>query len=156
VRKRYASKLTTLENRLLRANQAVEKEQEQSTKKKLDTAISVGTALLGALLGRKKISSTTASRIGTAMKSAGSASKEAADVDRARQTASKVQEEIDALNTELESELAALDTSFDAQQEQLEEIVVRAKSTDISVPLLGLAWLPYSVGDKKRLVPAWK
>lgn len=156
VRKRYASKLTTLENRLLRANQAVEKEQEQSTKKKLDTAISVGTALLGALLGRKKISSTTASKIGTAMKSAGSASKEAADVDRARETANKVQSDIEALNAELEKELAALDTAFDAQQEELEEIIVRAKSTDINVPLFGLVWLPYSVSDKKRLVPAWK
>ncbi|MCP5093074.1 MAG: ATP-binding protein, partial [Gammaproteobacteria bacterium] len=83
IRKRYASKVTTLENRLLRAEQAISREKQQSTKKKFDTAISFGTAILGAVLGRKKFSSSTATKIGTAMKTAGGASKEAADVERA-------------------------------------------------------------------------
>ena len=90
LRKRYGSKATTLENRLLRAEQAIEREQEQSSKKKLDTAISFGTAMLGALLGRKRLTSTTAGRVGTAIRTAGGARKEAGDVDRARQTAEKV------------------------------------------------------------------
>ena len=155
VRKRYASKLTTLENRLLRAEQTIEKEQEQSTRKKFDTAISFGTAILGAVLGRKKLSSTTASKIGTAMKSAGTASKEAKDVNRARETAEKVRADIAALEAELEAEVAKLDTSFNAQDEALDEILIRAKSTDISVPLIGLVWLPYSADDKGRLKAAW-
>ncbi len=83
IRKRYASKVTTLENRLMRAEQAISREQQQSTKKKLDTAISFGTAILGAVLGRKKLSSTTATKIGSAIKTAGGAGKEAADVGRA-------------------------------------------------------------------------
>ena len=155
VRKRYASKLTTLENRLLRAEQTIEKEQEQSTRKKFDTAIAFGTAILGAVLGRKKLSSTTASKIGTAMKSAGTASKEAKDVNRARETAEKVRADIAALESELEAEVAKLDTSFNAQDEALDEILIRAKSTDISVPLIGLVWLPYSADDKGRLKAAW-
>jgi len=32
---------------------------------------------------------------------------------------------------------------------------VRAKSTDISVAITGLVWLPYARADKGRLVPAW-
>ncbi len=155
IRKRYASKFTTLENRLLRAEQTVAVQKEQSTKKKLDTAISFGTAILGAVLGRKKLSSTTATKIGSAIKTAGSASKEAADVERARQTAEKVKADIADLNAALEKEIEALDTSFDAQAEELKEIVVRARSTDVHVTLTGLVWLPYVADDDGRLRPAW-
>ncbi|MBT8110887.1 MAG: ATP-binding protein, partial [Gammaproteobacteria bacterium] len=155
IRKRYAGKVTTLENRLLRAEQSVAREKEQSTKKKLDTAISFGTAILGAVLGRKKLSTTTATRIGSAIKTAGGASKEAADVGRAVETAEKVKAEIADLNTALEKEVAELDTAFDAQAEELEEIVVRAKSTDIHVAFTGLVWLPYTADEKGRLRPAW-
>ena len=38
---------------------------------------------------------------------------------------------------------------------RLDEIVVRAKSTDINVSITGLAWLPYTADDKGRLRPAW-
>jgi hypothetical protein len=48
-----------------------------------------------------------------------------------------------------------LDTTFDAQSEALDEVVVRAKSTDIHVALTGLAWLPYTADEKGRLRPAW-
>jgi hypothetical protein len=155
IRKRYSTKATTLENRLLRAEQAIAVQQEQSTKKKLDTAISFGTAILGAVLGRKKLSSSTATKMGTAVRTAGGARKEAADVARAEQTAEKVRADIAALNQQLEKEIAALDTAFDAQAEALDEIVVRARSTDINVALTGLVWLPYTKGEKGRLRPAW-
>lgn len=155
IRKRYAGKVTTLESRLLRAEQAISREQQQSTKKKLDTAISFGTAILGAVLGRKKFSSTTATKLGSAIKTAGGAGKEAADVGRAMETAEKVKQEIATLNEALEKEVAELDTAFDAQGEELDEIVVRAKSTDINVTLTGLVWLPYTAGPEGRLRPAW-
>ncbi len=155
IRKRYARKFTTLENRLLRARQSIDREKEQSTKKKLDTAISFGTAILGAVLGRKKLTSTTASKIGTAIKTAGGARKEAADVERATEIANKTQSEIEALNAELEQVVADLDTAFDAQAEELDEVVVRAKTTDVHVPVIGLVWMPYAEDDKGRLRPAW-
>jgi hypothetical protein len=155
LRKSYASRTTTLEGRLLRAEQAIEREQQQSTQKKFDTAISFGTALLGAVLGRKKISSTTASKMGTAIRKAGSARKEAGDVERAQQTAEKVRAELAELNQRLEAEIDALDTAYDGQAEKLKEIPIRPKATDIHVPLIGLAWLPYrDIGDG-RLAPAW-
>ena len=155
LRKRYAGKATTLENRLMRAEQAIAREKEQVSKKTLDTAVSIGTAILGAVLGRKRLSTTSASRVGTAIKTAGSARKEAADVARAKQTADKVRADLEALNARLEKEVAALDTAFDAQHEELEEIIVRAKTTDVHVPVMALAWMPYAPDSKGRLRPAW-
>ncbi len=155
LRKRYAAKAKSLDDRLLRARQALEREQEQSSQKKVDVVVSAGNAVLGALLGRKKLSSTTAGRIGTAIRRAGGASKESADVDRAAETVGKVQADLEALNAELEREISALDTAVDAQTAEFEEIVVRAKSTDIAVPVFGLAWLPYAPDSDGRLKPAW-
>jgi len=155
IRKRYATKTTTLENRLLRANQAVDRETQQASKKKLDTAVSFGNAILGTLLGRKRLSSSSASKIGTAIRSASGARKEAADIKRAQETARKVQADIDAIGRELKKEVAALDTAFDAQAEELVEVVLRAKSTDIHVPLIGLAWMPYQADENGRLRPSW-
>jgi hypothetical protein len=155
LRKRYGTKALTLENRLLRAVQAIEREQQQSTKRKLDTAVSLGTAVLGALLGRKRLTSTTASRVGSTIRTAGSAQKEASDVARAKETAQKVRADLEALNAELESEINALETAFDAQTETLEEVLVKPKTTDIHISFVGLAWMPYRRDAAGRLAPAW-
>lgn len=155
LRKRYASKATTLENRLMRAEQAIAREQQQSSQKKVDTAISVGTAILGAVLGRKRFSVTSAGRVGTAMRKASGARKEAADVARAKQTAAKVRKDLAALNDALAAEVEALDSSYDSQNEELSEVRIRPKTTDIHVPLIGLVWMPYRDNGDGRLNAAW-
>jgi hypothetical protein len=63
--------------------------------------------------------------------------------------------DLEALNAELEREVDALEDSYDSSAEELNEIEVRAKVSDIHVPLVGLVWMPYrDVGDG-RLEPAW-
>ena len=98
LRKRYDAKVVRLEERLRRAQQAVEREAEQARGAKFDTAISFGTAVLGAVLGRKRISTTSASRMGTAMRKAGSARKQAGDVRRARETVESVRTQLEDLS----------------------------------------------------------
>jgi hypothetical protein len=142
VRKRYAAKSATLEDRLLRARQAIEREAGQSNTKMVSTAVSFGTAILGAVLGRKRLSATTASRIGSAIRSAGGARKQASDVEQARQTEAKVLADIERLNGELEKEVGTLDTAWDSQSVELEEILIRPKAADVHVSLFGLLWIP--------------
>ena len=108
------------------------------------------------LLGRKRLSSTTASKVGTAVRKAGSARKEAADVARAKQTAKKVRADLAALNKRLEEEVEDLDTAYSAMEEELNEVVIRPKTTDIHVPLIGLAWMPYTETSDGRLQNAWE
>ena len=107
------------------------------------------------MLGRKRLSSATASKVGTAIRSAGSARKEAGDVKRAQETAAKVRADLAALNEQLDAEVKALDTAYDAQSEELSETPVRPKSADIHVALIGLGWFPYRDRGDGRLEPAW-
>ncbi len=155
LRKRYASKTRTLENRLMRAQQRIEREKEQSKQRKVDTAISFGTAILGAVLGRKKISTSSASRVGTAMKSAGRMRKESQDIEQAKETEAAVKEEIQAMESQLEREIELLETGFNAQNEELKEIVIKPRTTDVHIHFVGLGWAPHYQDDKGRLHAAW-
>lgn len=155
LRKRYASKARTLENRLMRAEQRIEREKEQSKQRKMDTAISFGTAILGAVLGRKKLSTSSASRVGTAVKSAGRMRKEAQDVEQAHETMAAVKEEMQALDKQLQREIELLESGFNAQNEELKEIVIKPKTTEVHVHFVGLGWAPHYQDEKGRLHAAW-
>jgi len=142
LRAKFASKTRTLEDRLMRARQAVEREGQQASKRKLDTAISVGSAILGAVLGRR-ISRTSASKIGTAAKGYGGVRKEAGDVARAKERVAALEADLVALSDDFDEQVNALDAAYDAQADELKEQIVRAKSTDIDVRFLGAGFVPY-------------
>jgi hypothetical protein len=142
LRAAYEKKVTRLEDRLMRAEQAIERESEEATQSKVDAAISVGTALLGALLGRKRVSTTTVGRAGTAARSAGRARRQSSDVKRAEERADAVAAELEILKLDFEDEVAALADAYDAQSDELTEILVRARSTNIQVRWLGILWHP--------------
>ncbi|MEO8225352.1 MAG: ATP-binding protein, partial [Gammaproteobacteria bacterium] len=154
LRQRYATKLATRQEQVRKAEQAVEREKEQATGSKIDMAVSVGTALLGALLGRKAISATSVGRVSTAVRKAGNAQRQSGDVDRAAETVEKRQGDLQDLEAQLQAELAGLEGSVDAGTEALEEISVRPKATDITVQFCGIGWFPCIEDALGNLRPA--
>ncbi len=155
LRRKYAKKLQTLEDRIRRAEVKVEKERDQAKSQKLSAVINVGTSLLGALLGRKKISSTNMRRAGSALRGFNRSSKEAQDVDRAEDNLETTQQRYQEMEAELQSELAAVAARFDAQNEPLESFELKPRRSDIDVQQVALLWLPNRVQDG-HLVPAWE
>jgi hypothetical protein len=156
LRRKYSSKYNTLQRRLMSAEQALQREEEQVKSKKMETVVSFGTAILGAFLGRKAVSATSATRFGTAVKSAGRMRKESMDVARARETAEAVKQEIAELDERLRTEIDSLEGTFDPAAEQLEEIMLKPKSTDIALEVFGLTWLPYRKSADGRVTADWK
>jgi hypothetical protein len=140
LRKKYAAKTATLEERRARADQRVERERAQAGSAKMDTFVAAGTALLGVLLGRKRMSVTTASRMGTAIRSAGRSYGQAGDVTRAQESADRVRQQMSDLDDELQAEITALGSSYDAQKEELESVEIHPKRSDIQVHFVGLGW----------------
>ena len=156
LRRKYSSKFDTLQNRLMRAEQAIMREKEQAKSKKVETMISFGTAILGAFLGRKAVSTRSATRIGSAMKSAGRMRKESMDVARAQETAAAVKQDMAELDERLKADIENLEATFDPAAETLEEVLVKPKSTDITLDLFGLTWMPYRKDAGGRLSPDWE
>ena len=69
--------------------------------------------------------------------------KESQDVANAEENAKALQQQMLELEQELQDEVDALEDQFDGKLEQLEEVLVRASSTNIHIPLVGLLWQPY-------------
>ncbi|MEO8000075.1 MAG: ATP-binding protein, partial [Gemmatimonadaceae bacterium] len=142
LRGKYATKLSALQERLRKAEQSVTREQAQASQAKMDTMISVGSAVLGAIFGRGKVGAGTISKVGTAARGAGRVARQSGDVTRAGETVQAITAQYQDLEAQLQSEIDALGASFDSQSESLEEIVIKAKAGDVVVPLLALAWNP--------------
>jgi len=155
LRKKYASKTASLEERLRRAQQAVEREKEQVTQQGLQTAISVGATLLGAFLGRKAVGVTNVGRATTAARGVGRVLKERQDIGRAEETMEGIQQQLRDLEAEFTSEMATLETKTDPLTERLESVAVKPKKTDIAVRLVTLAWAPQWQDLQGKTTPAW-
>jgi hypothetical protein len=140
LRRKYAPRQAALDEKLRRANQAVERESQQATGQGIQTAISVGATIVGALLGRKSISATTIGRATTAARGVGRTMKESEDISRAKDTAAAVEEQRKQLDADFAAESAALDTANDTATETLDKITIKPKKTNITVKLVGLVW----------------
>jgi hypothetical protein len=156
LRRRYADKFAALKDRLMRAEQAVMREQEQLSAKKVETAISFGTAILGAFLGRKAVSAASAGRVGTAAKSAGRLRKESMDAARARESADAVRAQIEELDRALQADIAKLEAAYDPAAEALQEVSIAPTPAGIAVEFFGLVWLPYRRDAQGKAVPDWR
>jgi prefoldin subunit 5 len=147
LRKKYASRINTLENRHRQARQVLEKQSTRAAQQKMDAAVSAGTAILGALFGRKSISTTSISRVGTAVKSTSRALKSGEGIAQARETLRSVEAQLEQLELELEQQVEKITQSYNLLEEKLEEIEIRATGGNIAVHLVGLAWCPSIKGQ---------
>ena len=154
LRDKYSSKIAVLQERLRRAQQAVEKQAEQAKQAKLQTALSFGGTLLSAFTGRK-VSSSTISRASTAFRGVGRAIDESKDVSRAGDTVAAIQQQLAAVQAEFDSETQTLQEKIDPTTEALESIVVKPSKSDIQVQLVALIWMPYLQDSLGSNTPAW-
>jgi hypothetical protein len=140
LRRKYAPRLAMLEEKLRRAQQTVERESQQASGQKVQTMISVGATLLGALMGRKAISASTVGRATTAARGLGRSAKESEDIDRAKDTVRAVEEQRQSLEDDLKTETATLEAAHDPATEMFERISVKPKRTNVSVKIVALVW----------------
>ena len=147
LRQKYGPRIAALQERRRRAEQTVSREKQEATQAGLQTVISVGATVLGALFGRKTLSATTIGKATTAARGAGRTMKQAGDVGRAQESVGAIDQQIEDLDAEFQSELAASSASTDPATERLETLTLRPKKTDITVRKVALVWLPYRGDD---------
>jgi hypothetical protein len=154
LRDKYASKISVLQDRLRRAQQAEAKQAEQARQAKFQTAISFGSTLLSAFTGRK-VSSSTISKASSAFKGVGRAMDESKDVSRAGETVAAIQQQLTDLQAEFDSEAQAVQERTDPTKEVLETIQVKPNKSDILVQLVALVWMPHWQDSQGNITPAW-
>jgi hypothetical protein len=138
LRARYAPKVARLTEKVHRAEQGVAREQQQSSQQRMQTVVSLGATVFGALMGRKAMSLSTLGRATTAARGVGRALKENEDIARAAQQLELAKQELANLQTELEAEIAALPAPDAATP--LEAIAIKPKRGAVDVKLVALVW----------------
>lgn len=155
LRRLYAPKIQSLQERIRKAEQAVQREQEQAKDARMQTAISFGTTILGALFGRKKVSTSTIGRATTAARGVSRSMKESKDIDRAEDTVESLRQRLADLENELNAQVEQLNLKLDPQQEVLETFELRPKKTNINVRLVSLVWAPHHRDLNGKLTAVW-
>ncbi|EFB40648.1 ATP-binding protein [Parachlamydia acanthamoebae] len=141
LRKAYADKIQTLQDRMRRAQEKLTKQQQQAGQQKFDTLISLGRTLLGAFLGKKIFSSTRISEAGSTLKKAGKIGKESQDVASAEESVKDYQQQLDELESSLQKEILLIQ-SKNVDEIPLDKVSIRPRKTDLVVETVAILWWP--------------
>ena len=141
LRARFAPKVTRLNEKVRKARELVEREEQQVGQQTLQTAVSLGATMLGALMGRRSVSLSTLGRATTAARGVGRSMKESQDVERARVRLHEAEAEFTAVEAELQQAIAALDDTSHATA-PFDVVEIKPKRGNVDVRLVALAWQP--------------
>lgn len=141
LRKKYAPQLATLQEKLRRAEERVEREKAQAAQQTVQTAISLGATVLGALFGRKIASVGNIGRAATTARGASRAMREREDVGRAADNLAAVQQQLADLQAQFDAETATLQQGTDASGLTVNRTPIRPRKSDITVTSVALAWV---------------
>jgi hypothetical protein len=142
--KRYATKLATLRDRQMRAQQAVERESMQTQQAQWQSAVDVGAGLLGAFMGSRRGYSASVRR---AAGGASKAARQQQDLEHAQASLTSTQQQLADLEAQFSQEMDALEAKHESAN-AIETVEVCPKKTGISVELIALVWSPESNADE--------
>jgi hypothetical protein len=141
VRRKYAAKQAQLAERLRRAEAAVARETDQASQAKLQTMLSMGATVLGALLGRKAVSTSTLGRATTAARGIGRSMKESEDITRAGESAESVRTQISDLDAQVLAETQQIAAQYDGDP-GIERVSLTPRRGQVNVQFVALGWMP--------------
>ncbi len=140
LRVKYASRAAKATDKIRKAEESLAREQQQVSQQKMQTAVSFGATLLGAVMGRKAVSMSTLGRATTAARGVSRSMKEAQDVAQAQQRQREAEDELKEIEGELEREVQALQTT--GSDVGIETTEIKPKRAGVDVRLVALAWKP--------------
>ncbi|MGV3484890.1 MAG: ATP-binding protein [Planctomycetaceae bacterium] len=145
VRAKFAVRAKTLEKRIRDAGERISREQAQYRDATLQSAVSVGSTILGAFFGKKLASRTNVSKTSAAMRGASKARQAKSDVDRAEDAMRQLQLDLADLNHEIETSLRQIATRYDVASIELEELSIPPRKGDLKTTPPILLWTPWQV-----------
>lgn len=155
LRVKYDKRIATIEDRIRRAEQTVRSREDQSRHQKVQTAISVGSTILGSFLGKSPVNTATLGRATTSARGAGRVMRSQEDIRRAEETLETHRRQLQELEEEFKRETDLLAAAMDPLTEELEQFTVKVLKKNIMLKLFALAWLPYRRTASGIAEPAW-
>ncbi|PLX27197.1 MAG: hypothetical protein C0600_10445 [Ignavibacteria bacterium] len=146
LRTKYLPKFSRVQDKIRRAEERIDREEAQYKNQTLNTAVSIGSTLLGALLGRRSSTRGTINRAASSVNRASRAMREKDDIKRAKAGLQAAQQELVALEDRFREDAEKM-KNVDVADLKVSEIVIRPRKSDITVGELSIAWVPWSVSE---------
>ncbi|MFW2567477.1 ATP-binding protein [Aliarcobacter butzleri] len=137
---KFVKENDSIETKLSKHYEKLQKEEIQATSTTTDTIISIGTSLLGAFFGNSVINKTNIGKVATSAKGASKILKERNDVKQVENEILELQQQKEALKTLLENEIEKINLANQSSNFPIEEIFIKPKRSDIYNTKLALLW----------------
>ncbi|MCT7589220.1 ATP-binding protein [Aliarcobacter butzleri] len=137
---KFVKENDSIEIKLSKLYEKLQKEELQATSTTTDTIISIGTSLLGAFFGNSVINKTNIGKVATGAKGASKILKERNDVKQVENEILELQQQKEALKTLLENEIEKINLANQSSNFPIEEIFIKPKRSDIYNTKLALLW----------------
>ncbi|MBL9091884.1 MAG: ATP-binding protein [Planctomycetaceae bacterium] len=155
LRAKFAPKLQALADQKRRAEQKLDKEKGDVKDGSVQSILSIGGTILGAVLGRKLGSVSNVNRAASSMKKAGRVAKERQDVDAAEENLAVIAQKQAELEAQFAAETAELRSRYESNSLACEEMTLSPKKTDTTVAPVTLVWTPWVVDSAGLATKAW-
>ncbi|MDY3200897.1 MAG: DUF87 domain-containing protein [Arcobacter sp.] len=129
----------SIENKLSKLYEKLEREEQQATSTTTDTIISIGTSILSAFFG-KSSTATTLGKVATSARGATKILKEKNDVKYVQNEINQLEEQRNSLKTMLENEIEKINSTNLSSNFPIEELFIKPKRSDIYNVKLELLW----------------
>jgi hypothetical protein len=141
LRQKYSPKLATLQEKIKSAHFKADSQRAQMHEHEIDSAINVGATILGAMIGRKPINTSTVGRATSAARGAGKASRKKQEAELAEETAQSLQAQLDEMEFDFKSELSKV-AEGTKLTDAFEPTAIAPKKSNIQLQAIGILWMP--------------
>jgi hypothetical protein len=151
---KYERQRRSLEDKLKREERELEQDEAEHSARKQEEALSAAESIFGMVTGRR-----SSRRVSGASRKRRMTSQARADVKESKEVIDDLEKQIEALDAEESAEIETLTAKWNELIDQVEEIEVHPRRTDVRVDLFALAWLPYwqqGSGDQVRVAAAYE
>ena len=155
LRTRYTTKATKLRDRIRSAEERLAREKSEQRQASRDSAVSFGSSVVGALLGRKLSSRSKAATASSSMKKMQRVADQKEDVAEARRRLAGLRRQLQELDRSLQSDLKELEDSHRVEAFQLESLQLPPRKNDIEIQQLAVAWTPWLIDSAGAAQPAF-
>lgn len=150
---KYAKQIKALESKIVTATQKLEREKAEYDREKYSSVMSIGTTILGALVGRKIGSISNVTRTTSAARNVGRAAQQRTDVLQATDTLESLEQEKRDLVEQCQAEVNELQLRFGVENLTLEALEIPCRKSDTRIDLLALLWVPWEIDSSGIATP---
>jgi hypothetical protein len=151
---KYERELDRLEERLQREERELKEDKIEHDARKQEELLSGVESVVGLFTSRR-----VSSRLSSASRKRRLTRQAKADIEESEEAIEELEAQIKALEEEAKRETEELTEKWAGLIDEIEEVEVRPRRTDVRINLFALAWLPYwevQVGDQAVSMPAFR